>query len=64
MMGAVARSCLAAGLEVDGVIPRTLVEAEVELRDCTRLHEVESMHERKVCFGLRRRAFPLTDVAL
>ena len=49
MMGAVARSCLKAGLEVDGVIPTTLIKAEVELKECTRLHEVESMHERKVC---------------
>jgi uncharacterized protein (TIGR00730 family) len=46
-MGAVADAALAAGGEVDGVIPRFMVEREVAHRGLTRLHVVGSMHERK-----------------
>jgi hypothetical protein len=46
-MGALADAALAAGGEVTGVIPRHLVDAEVAHDGLTRLHVVESMHERK-----------------
>lgn len=47
LMGVLADACLAAGGEVDGVIPRSMVEREWAHTGCTRLHVVESMHERK-----------------
>lgn len=50
LMGAVASSALAAGGEVIGVIPEALVSGEVANRDCTELHVVKDMHERKAAF--------------
>ncbi len=50
LMGAVARGALAAGGEVIGVIPEALVSAEVSNHDCTALHIVPGMHERKRAF--------------
>lgn len=50
LMGAVADSALAAGGKVIGVIPEALVEAEVAHKDCTELHVVPGMHERKKLF--------------
>jgi uncharacterized protein (TIGR00730 family) len=47
LMGVAADAALAAGGEVIGVIPRALAELEVEHRGVTRLHVVETMHERK-----------------
>ncbi len=47
LMGAVATAALAAGGEVIGVIPASLMEKELGLRDCTQLRVVNSMHERK-----------------
>lgn len=47
LMGSVADACLAAGGRVTGVIPRSLVEREVEHSGLTRLEVVESMHARK-----------------
>src|SRR5262245_37594178 len=47
LMGVVARAALQAGGEVIGVIPRSLMEKELGLRDCTELRVVGSMHERK-----------------
>lgn len=47
LMGAVADAALAAGGEVVGVIPRSLVEREIAHRGLTALHVVETMHERK-----------------
>ncbi len=47
LMGAVADAALAAGGEVDGVIPRALQLRELAHDRCTRLHVVRSMHERK-----------------
>lgn len=46
-MGVIADAALAAGGEVVGVIPRTLVEREVAHHGLTELHVVESMHDRK-----------------
>ena len=33
-----------------GVIPEALANSEVANRDCTELHTVSGMHERKLCF--------------
>ena len=50
LMGAVARGALEAGGEVIGVIPEGLVKSEVANHDCTELHAVSGMHERKQRF--------------
>jgi uncharacterized protein (TIGR00730 family) len=47
LMGAVADGALAAGGEVIGVIPEALVERELAHDGLTKLHVVESLHERK-----------------
>jgi uncharacterized protein (TIGR00730 family) len=47
LMGAVADSVLAAGGEVIGIIPASLVEREVAHRGLPDLRIVNSMHERK-----------------
>ena len=47
LMGIVADAMLAAGGEVIGVIPRTLMAREIGHTGVTTLHVVESMHERK-----------------
>jgi uncharacterized protein (TIGR00730 family) len=41
---------MAAGGEVLGVIPQALVGAEVANHNCTELHVVATMHERKAMF--------------
>ncbi len=50
LMGAVARGALDAGGEVIGVIPEALANSEVANHDCTELHTVSGMHERKKLF--------------
>jgi len=47
LMGIVADATLRAGGRVIGVIPRALVEKEWANHDCSELHVVDSMHERK-----------------
>ena len=47
LMGAVADACLAAGGNVVGVIPQSLLDKEVGHRGLTELHVVSTMHERK-----------------
>jgi uncharacterized protein (TIGR00730 family) len=47
LMGALADSALAAGGTVIGVIPTRLVEHEIAHAHLTKLHVVETMHERK-----------------
>jgi uncharacterized protein (TIGR00730 family) len=47
LMGAVADAALAAGGEVIGVIPQTLMDKELAHLGATHLHVVKSMHERK-----------------
>lgn len=47
LMGLIANTCLEAGGEVIGVIPKLLVEKEVAHPGLTEMHVVESMHERK-----------------
>jgi uncharacterized protein (TIGR00730 family) len=48
LMGVLADAMLAAGGDVVGVLPRGLFAAEVAHEGLTELHEVGSMHERKV----------------
>ena len=50
LMGAIASSALETGGEVIGVIPQALVDMEVANRDCTELHVVDTMHQRKQAF--------------
>lgn len=57
LMGIVADATLAAGGRVVGVIPRALVEKEWAKRDCTELHIVDTMHERKRMMAERADAF-------
>jgi uncharacterized protein (TIGR00730 family) len=47
LMGILADAMLAEGGCVEGVIPRALVARELAHTDLTRLHVVETMHERK-----------------
>jgi len=47
LMGRVADACLRQGGRVIGVMPRALVEKEIAHQGLTKLHVVESMHERK-----------------
>ena len=56
-MGVVATATLAAGGRVVGVIPHALVEREFAKLDCTELHVVENMHERKRMMAERADAF-------
>jgi uncharacterized protein (TIGR00730 family) len=48
LMGAVADSVLRAGGNVIGVIPEQMVAKELAHNGLTKLHRVESMHERKL----------------
>ena len=57
LMGVVADATLAAGGRVVGVIPKALVEREWAKLDCTELHVVETMHERKLMMAQRADAF-------
>ena len=57
LMGVLADATLAAGGRVVGVIPRALVEQEWAKLDCTELHVVDNMHERKRMMAERADAF-------
>lgn len=57
LMGAVADAALAAGGAVTGVMPRSLVEAEIAHTGVTELVVVESLHERKAAMAERSDAF-------
>ena len=57
LMGAVARSALAAGGHVTGVIPQFLVDREVMLADVQELLVTADMHERKRLMFERSDAF-------
>ncbi|WP_340588867.1 TIGR00730 family Rossman fold protein [Erythrobacter alti] len=50
LMGAIADATLKAGGEVIGIIPQALVDMEVANTDCTELHVVQTMHQRKQAF--------------
>ncbi|HEU5020653.1 MAG TPA: TIGR00730 family Rossman fold protein [Bryobacteraceae bacterium] len=57
LMGAVADAALAGGAEVIGVLPRHLRDREIAHRGLTKLHLVESMHERKALMASLSDAF-------
>ena len=57
LMGVLADAALAAGARVVGVIPQSMVEREWAKRDCTELHVVDNMHERKRMMAERADAF-------
>ena len=57
LMGVVADATLRAGGRVVGVIPTALVQREWAHRDCTELHVVDTMHERKRLMAERADAF-------
>ncbi len=57
LMGVMANAAMAAGGRVVGVIPQALVEKEFANRDCTELHVVDNMHERKRMMAERADAF-------
>ena len=50
LMGAVAVAAFEAGGEVIGVIPEALVRSKIANPQCTELHVVPGMHERKLMF--------------
>lgn len=57
LMGVVADATLAAGGTVLGVIPENLVIKELAKQDCTELHVVQTMHQRKQMMAERADAF-------
>jgi uncharacterized protein (TIGR00730 family) len=57
LMGIVAHATLEAGGTVVGIIPKGLVEREWSNPDCTELHIVDTMHERKAMMAERADAF-------
>jgi uncharacterized protein (TIGR00730 family) len=57
LMGVLADATLAAGGRVVGVIPHALVDKEWGKLDCTELHVVDNMHERKRMMAERADAF-------
>jgi uncharacterized protein (TIGR00730 family) len=57
LMGVMANAALAAGGRVVGIIPRVLVDKEWAKLDCTELHVVDNMHERKRMMAERADAF-------
>ena len=59
LMGALADSVLAGGGQAIGVMPQSLVEKEIAHTALTKLHIVESMHERKALMADLADAFVL-----
>jgi len=57
LMGIVADAALKAGGRVVGIIPKALVEKEWAHTDCTELHIVDNMHDRKRMMAERADAF-------
>ncbi len=53
LMGLAARSALAAGGNVIGIIPRALMTDEIAQTGLTEMHVVETLHERKALMHLR-----------
>lgn len=56
-MGLVAQATLQSGGTVVGIIPQGMVDREWANRDCTELHIVQTMHERKAMMAQRADAF-------
>jgi hypothetical protein len=57
LMGVLADAALDAGARVVGVIPHSMVEREWAKRECTELHIVDNMHQRKSMMAERADAF-------
>ena len=57
LMGVMADAALSAGGRVVGIIPRALVDKEWAKLDCTELHVVDNMHDRKRMMAERADAF-------
>lgn len=57
LMGVVAAAALSAGAHVVGVMPKALVEKEWANGECSELHIVETMHDRKRMMAERADAF-------
>jgi len=57
LMGTVAQATLDHGGRVVGVIPESLVIREFAKQDCTELHVVQTMHQRKQMMAERADAF-------
>jgi uncharacterized protein (TIGR00730 family) len=57
LMGVVANATQEAGGTVIGVIPQALVQREYAKLDCTELHVVDNMHDRKRLMAERAEAF-------
>lgn len=57
LMGVLADAAMAAGGQVTGIIPRTLMEREIGHGQLTELLVVETMHERKLAMAERADAF-------
>jgi len=57
LMGATADAALSGGAEVIGILPQALQDRETAHRGLTRLHLVESMHERKALMASLSDAF-------
>lgn len=57
LMGILADAALASGARVVGIIPKSMVEREWAKRDCTELHIVDNMHQRKSMMAERADAF-------
>ncbi len=57
LMGIVAQATLDAGGTVVGIIPKSLVEREFAKTNCTELHVVQTMHERKAMMAERADVF-------
>jgi len=53
LMGIMARACLAGGGRVIGIIPRTLMTAEIAQSGLTEMHVVETLHARKALMHAR-----------
>jgi len=57
LMGALADAALAAGGEVEGIIPQQLVDREIAHKGLTELHVVQTMHQRKALMAELSDAF-------
>ncbi|WP_192822975.1 TIGR00730 family Rossman fold protein [Rufibacter sp. LB8] len=57
LMGVIADAVLAGGGEAIGVIPKSLVDMEVAHTGLTKLHVVQTMHERKAIMAAESDAF-------
>lgn len=53
LMGLAARSAMAAGGDVIGIIPRALMTAEIAQAGLTEMHVVDTLHERKALMHQR-----------